>query len=198
MVSIILSALHCFPANHGRKKGSQTCQNAATAYGGENRVNILKQVKIGKNWNLYPAVVETKGKLRDKERVRAKIEVHPEGYDYVGPIRPMYEEEEIQSLLGPCNRDGRVLYLCYLLTGLGDKEMRHLTWRDIDFRTQVVRVTGEPLYGFKPMNKESEKFPCPRRSSRRSRNTKGQRSLTRMRWSFRMSLAGPTSGMNSS
>jgi hypothetical protein len=25
-------------------------------YGSENRVNILKKVKVGKNWNLYPAV----------------------------------------------------------------------------------------------------------------------------------------------
>ena len=48
-------------------------------YDSENRVNILKKVKIGKTWNLYPAVVEPNGKLRDKVRVRGKIEVHPEG-----------------------------------------------------------------------------------------------------------------------
>jgi hypothetical protein len=29
------------------------------------------------------------------------------------------------------------------------KEMRHLTWRDIDFRTQALRVTRKPLHGFK-------------------------------------------------
>jgi integrase/recombinase XerD len=81
--------------------------------------------------------------------------------EYVEPIRPMYEEEEIQSLLGACDKDERVLYLCYLLTGLRDKEMRHLTWRDIDFRTQVVRVTGKPLYGFKPKNKEEREVPVP-------------------------------------
>ena len=49
------------------------------AYGSENRVNILKKVKVGKNWNLYPAVVEPNGKLRDKVRVRGKVELHPEG-----------------------------------------------------------------------------------------------------------------------
>ena len=52
-------------------------------YGSENRVNILKKVKVGKNWNLYPAIVEPNGKLRDKVRVRGKIEVHPEGYYYI-------------------------------------------------------------------------------------------------------------------
>jgi integrase/recombinase XerD len=258
-------------------------------YGSEHRVNILKKVKIGKNWNLYPAVVEPNGKLRDKVRVRGKVELHPEGYyyiewwqdgrkreqikeraevvdrarrkaleleanragietvqeagsgngptvaeavasylkdmeppqrepktyvaykyclelfastcakrlvqdvkredvlsfirklyelgcgprtaynravivsqllkangitkllhnrdwpEYVEPIRPMYEEAKIQALLKACDKDERVLYLSYLLTGLRDKEMRHLTWRDIDFRTQVIRVTRKPL-----------------------------------------------------
>ena len=274
-------------------------------YGSENRVNILKKVKIGKNWNLYPAVVEPNGKLRDKVRVRGKVEVHPEGYyyiewwqdgrkreqikqrwevvdrarrkaleleanragietvqeigsgkgltvteavasylkdmeppqrepktymaykyclelfashcakcfiqdvkredllafirklyelncgprtaynravivsqllkangitkllskrdwpDYVEPIRSIYEPEEIETLLKACDQNERVLYLCYLLTGLRDKEMRYLTWRDIDFRTQVIRVTRKPLYGFKPKNKEEREVPVP-------------------------------------
>ncbi|MGB8323247.1 MAG: tyrosine-type recombinase/integrase [Candidatus Acidiferrum sp.] len=274
-------------------------------YGSENRVNILKKVKVGKNWNLYPAVVEPNGKLRDKVRVRGKVEVHPEGFyyiewwqdgrrreqikdraevvdrarrkaielhanragietvreigsgtgytvaealasylkdmeppqrepktytaykyclelfashcakrfirdvkredllsfirklyelgcgprtaynravivsqllkangitkllsnrdwpDYVEPIRSIYEPEEIQALLKACDEDERVLYLCYLLTGLRDKEMRYLTWRDVDFRTQVIRVTRKPLYGFKPKNKEEREVPVP-------------------------------------
>jgi len=275
------------------------------AYGPENRVNILKKVKVGKIWNLYPAVLEPNGRLRDKVRVRGKIEVHPEGYyyiewwqdgrkreqikertevldrarrkaieleaqragietvqeigsgrgatvseavasyledmqppqrepktyiaykyclelfaetcakrfvqdvrredllafirklyelgngprtaynravvvsqflkaygiakllhnrdwpDYVEPIRAIYEPEEITALLKACASNERVLYLCYLLTGLRDKEMRYLTWRDVDFRTQAIRVTGKPLYGFKPKNKEEREVPVP-------------------------------------
>jgi integrase len=61
--------------------------------------------------------------------------------DYVEPIRSIYEPEEIQTLLKACDEEQRVLYLCYLPTGLRDKEMRYLTWRDVDFRTQVIRVT---------------------------------------------------------
>ena len=52
-------------------------------YGPENRVNILKKVKVGKTWNLFPAVVESNGKLRDKVRVRGKVEIHPEGFYYI-------------------------------------------------------------------------------------------------------------------
>ena len=110
--------------------------------------------------------------------------------EYVEPIRPMYEEEEIQSLLKACGKDERVLYLCYLLTGLRDKEMRHLTWRDIDFRTQVIRVTRKPFYGFKPKNKEEREVPVPASLIAASRNTRLQRRRTRMAWSFRTSQAG--------
>jgi hypothetical protein len=66
-------------------------------YGGENRVNILKKVKVGKSRNLC----------------------------------------------------------------LWDKEMLHLTWRDVDFRTHVIRVTRKPLYGFEPKNKEEREVPVP-------------------------------------
>src|SRR5580700_768542 len=287
------------------EKGLADMSKRGNGYGSETRVNILKKVKVGKNWNLYPAVVEPNGKLRDRVRVRGKVELHPEGYyyiewwqdgrkreqikdraevvdlarrkaleleanragietvqengnrrglaiaeavasylkdmeppqreprtyqaykhclevftsncakkfiqdvkredvlafirklyelgcgprtaynravivsqllkangitkllhnrdwpEYVEPIRPIYEEEEIKELLKACGGDHRVLYLCYLLTGLRDKEMRYLTWRDIDFRTQVIRVTRKPLYGFKPKNKEEREVPVP-------------------------------------
>ncbi len=66
--------------------------------------------------------------------------------DYVEPIRSIHELEEIEALLKACDKDERVLYLCYLLTGLRDKEMCYLTWH-IDVRTQVIRVTRKPLYG---------------------------------------------------
>ena len=81
--------------------------------------------------------------------------------EYVEPIRSIYEPEEIQALFKACNERDRVLYLCFLLTGLRDKEIRHLTWRDVDFRTQVVRVTRKALYGFKPKNKEEREGPVP-------------------------------------
>jgi integrase/recombinase XerD len=282
-----------------------TMSKRGNSYGSENRVNILKKVKIGKKWNLYPAVVELNGKLRDKVRVHGKVESHPEGYyyiewwqdgrkreqiknraevvdrarrkaieleanragietvrenvngrgptigeavasylkdmeppqrepktymayrhclelfssncakrfvldvkredvlvfirklyelgcgprtaynravivsqllknngitkllsnrdwpEYVEPIRPIYEPDEIQALFRACDEGERVLYLSYLLTGLRDKEIRHLSWRDIDFRTHVVRVTRKPMYGFKPKNKEEREVPVP-------------------------------------
>ena len=66
-------------------------------YGGENRVNILKKVKVSTTWNLYPAVVEPNGKLRDKVRVRGKVELHPEGYYYIEWWQDGRKREQIKD-----------------------------------------------------------------------------------------------------
>src|SRR5260370_8177315 len=66
-------------------------------YGSETRVNILKKVKIGSSWNLYPAVVEPNGKLRDKVRVHGKVELHPEGYYYIEWWQDGRKREQIKD-----------------------------------------------------------------------------------------------------
>src|SRR5258708_25442290 len=66
-------------------------------YGTETRVNILKKVKVGTNWNLYPAVVEPNGKLRDKVRVRGKVELHPKGYYYIEWWQDGRKREQIKD-----------------------------------------------------------------------------------------------------
>src|SRR5260221_313137 len=66
----------CFALVSGRlsaEKRLADMSRRGNAYGSENRVNILKKGKVGKNWNLYPAVVEPNGKLRDRGRVRGKV-----------------------------------------------------------------------------------------------------------------------------
>jgi integrase len=278
-----------------------------SGYGAAQRVNILKKVKTESGWNLFPAVVESNGKLKDKVRVRGKVEVHPEGSyylewrcgksrfrllvpekadvldlarrkrfeleatkagvpvaeaadgsghgptvheavhtylenikppqreprtyvayrtcletfaascrkqfvadvkredmlafirhlyaigngartaynravivaqmlkanevvnllqkrdwpDYVEPMRAVYEQEELEKLFAACNRTERTLYMTYLLTGFRDKEVRYLTWRDIDFRNQAIRVTAKLQFDFKPKNKEEREVPVP-------------------------------------
>ncbi|HEY6349261.1 MAG TPA: tyrosine-type recombinase/integrase [Candidatus Angelobacter sp.] len=80
---------------------------------------------------------------------------------FVDPMRPIYQEEELKSLLAACRDRERVLFLFYLLTGMRKKEVRYCTWRDVDFQNHVVRVTAKPQWGFKPKNKEEREIPIP-------------------------------------
>ena len=54
-----------------------------SGYGPAHRVNILKKVSVNGKWNLFPAVVEPNGTLKNKVRIKGQIEVHPEGAYYI-------------------------------------------------------------------------------------------------------------------
>lgn len=49
----------------------------------EARINILKKVRIDGVWKLCPAVIEARGKLKDRVRVGGRVESHPEGSYYL-------------------------------------------------------------------------------------------------------------------
>ena len=64
-MSIVVSALVGKPLFLAAESDT-TMSKRGNGYGSENRVNILKKVKIGKNWNLYPAVVESSSAMPDQ------------------------------------------------------------------------------------------------------------------------------------
>jgi integrase/recombinase XerD len=65
--------------------------------------------------------------------------------DYVDTIRPIYEADEIGTMLEHADQDEDVFLKFLLASGFRDREVRHVTWRDMDFRNSVVRVTAKPL-----------------------------------------------------
>ncbi len=81
--------------------------------------------------------------------------------NYVETIRPIYEPEEIAALLKHADPDEAILVKFCLASGFRDREIRHVTWRDIDFRNCVVRVTAKPIWKFKPKNYEERAVPVP-------------------------------------
>ncbi len=44
-----------------------------------NKVNVLKKVKVDRQWKLCPAIVEPDGKLKDRVQVNGRAELHNEG-----------------------------------------------------------------------------------------------------------------------
>jgi isopentenyl diphosphate isomerase/L-lactate dehydrogenase-like FMN-dependent dehydrogenase len=57
---------------------------------------------------------------------------------YVETISPIYEPEEIAALLQHANPDEAILIKFCLASGFRDREIRYVTWRDVDFRNSVV------------------------------------------------------------
>ena len=47
------------------------------------RVNLIKKIKIGKDWRFAPVVPEANGRLKDKVRVNGQVEVHVEGSYFI-------------------------------------------------------------------------------------------------------------------
>lgn len=81
--------------------------------------------------------------------------------DYVEKIRPIYEPEEIEAMLGAATENEAVFLKFLLGSGFRDREVRHLTWRDIDLRNSLVRVTAKPIWRFQPKNWEERVVPLP-------------------------------------
>jgi integrase/recombinase XerD len=80
---------------------------------------------------------------------------------YVETIRPIYEAEEIAAMLEHADQDEAIFLKFLLASGSRDREVRHVAWRDMDFRNSVVRVTAKPLWGFGPKNWEERAVPLP-------------------------------------
>jgi integrase len=80
---------------------------------------------------------------------------------YVETIRPIYEPEEIAAMLQHADLEEAILIKFCLVSGFRDREIRYVTWRDVDFRNSVVRVTAKPIWKFKPKNYEERAVPLP-------------------------------------
>lgn len=81
--------------------------------------------------------------------------------EYVETIRPVYEPEELKLLFQHAKKEERLLLKFFLASGFRDREVRYLTWRDVDFNNSVVRVTAKPACGFIPKNWEERVVPLP-------------------------------------
>jgi integrase/recombinase XerD len=62
----------------------------------------------------------------------------------------VYSDKEIEQMLGVASSHEQTLLLTLLYTGLREQELCHLTWDDLDFKKQLLRVTAKPAEGFTP------------------------------------------------
>jgi integrase/recombinase XerD len=97
--------------------------------------------------------------------------------DYVDTIRPIYEADEIGTMLEHADPNEGVFLKFLLASGFRDREVRHVTWRDMDFRNSSVRVTAKPLWGFGPKAGRSVPCRCLRHSWNSCKNSENRNAL---------------------
>jgi integrase/recombinase XerD len=97
---------------------------------------------------------------------------------YVETIRPIYEPEEIAAILHHADPDEAILIKFCLTSGFRDREIRYVTWRDVDFRNAIVRVTAKPIWKFKPKNYEERAVPLPAAMIEQLQEWKGRHNAT--------------------
>ncbi len=97
---------------------------------------------------------------------------------YVETIRPIYEPEEIAAMLLHTDQDEATLIKFCVSSGFSDREIRYVTWRDVDFRNSVVRVTAKPIWRFKPKNYEERAVPLPAAMIEQLQELKTRRNAT--------------------
>jgi integrase len=74
-----------------------------------------------------------------------------------------YTDQELEGFFAVCAKEERTLFLTFLLTGFRDQEVVHLSWDDINFNLNTLRVTAKPELGFSPKRWEEREVPVPKR-----------------------------------
>ncbi len=72
-----------------------------------------------------------------------------------------YSEEDLSRFFAVCEDWERVLFSCFLFTGMRDQEMVNLIWSDINFQLRTIRVTAKPKLAFYPKRWEEREIPIP-------------------------------------
>ncbi|HUX09712.1 MAG TPA: phage integrase SAM-like domain-containing protein, partial [Terriglobia bacterium] len=90
------------------------------------------------------------------------------GIDLPEAIRSLpeeYSDRELELFFAACTREEHTLFLTFLLTGFREQEVVYLSWDDINFTLNTVRVTAKPDLGFTPKRWEEREVPVPKRLS---------------------------------
>ena len=80
---------------------------------------------------------------------------------YVEEEPEIYEREELDKLFAACEREERLWYEFFLMTGMREQEVMHCSWEDIHFSRGTVTVRYKPEYGFSPKNYREREVPIP-------------------------------------
>jgi integrase len=70
-----------------------------------------------------------------------------------------YGDADLAKFFGACTPAERALYATFLYTGCREQEVVHLSWSDINFNLNTIRVTAKPDLGFAAKRWEEREVP---------------------------------------
>jgi len=81
--------------------------------------------------------------------------------DFLWSWAKEYTDEDLTRFFDACDSLEKALFSSFLLTGLREQEMVHLTWSDLNFKLRTLRVTANPQISFYPKRWEEREFRFP-------------------------------------
>lgn len=69
---------------------------------------------------------------------------------FVEETPEVYEDDEIEALLGACDPRHKAAYSTMLKALMREKEAVYLTWDRVDVKRSVIYIKAQPQYGWKP------------------------------------------------
>jgi integrase/recombinase XerD len=74
-----------------------------------------------------------------------------------------YTDPDLTRFFDACTPAERVLFSTFLFTGFREQEVVHLSWSDVNFTLNTIRVTSKPELGFWPKRWEEREVPVVKR-----------------------------------
>ena len=91
-----------------------------------------------------------------------KLKDRPEWYNALTRNCTTAIDKQIAADIADMQRPGEAILIKFCLaSGFRDREVRYVTWRDVDFRNSVVHVKAKALWKFQPKTMKSESSRCP-------------------------------------
>jgi integrase/recombinase XerD len=73
----------------------------------------------------------------------------------------IYEQEELDKLLGACHEEERLWYEFFLMTGMREQEVIYTYWSDVNVAHATVRVSHKPDRAWTPKAYKEREIPIP-------------------------------------
>jgi integrase len=61
-----------------------------------------------------------------------------------------YTDDELKKVFAACDPWDRALFMTLLLTGFREQEVAHLSWEDVNFSLNMIKVKAKPELEFYP------------------------------------------------